>query len=79
MSSNAIFNWLNQPAVSAVATCTESTPSQEDVADTLLVTTYEWPHNYPEPNKKDNLRIRFHFQRINKEQAKTAFENIMVM
>ena len=79
MESNAIYDWLKQPAVSAVATCTEASPSQEDVADTLLAQAYEWPHNYPDQNKKDGMRVRFHFQRINQEQAKAAFENIMVM
>ena len=79
METNAIFSWLNQPAVSAVATCTEASPSQEDVADTLLAAAYEWPHNYPDAHKKEALRIRFHFQRVNQEQAKKAFQNIMVM
>ncbi len=74
-----LYAFLDRPAVSSVAVCTEADTFVVDEADTLLRTAYAWPTGYPDDKKSSATRIRFHYRRTNHEQAKSAFQSILAI
>ena len=77
-TASGAFAWLDEPAVSAVATTITSNNRLLDEVDRLIQSYHVWPHGYPADKKTPPERsIRIFYRRTNDIQASTSFTNIL--
>ena len=75
-SAAGVYAFLDQPAVSSVATPLRSTTSEYDDTETTLERHNAFPPDYPEHKKGENS-VRIVYLKINTDQADSAFRSVV--